>query len=169
MKTLLLSIILLATCQSADAQSTPEALHEQLHAAAAPDAGPVTATPAPTTPEKPAIANPEMDPLGTGKQIVDAAKAKDWPLFTMLCIVAVIAVVRRYGSKVVPWFATDRGGATLVLLAGMGTAFAEAAAAGRVTWSTLAAGLGMTFMSAGAWAWAKKMAKPRDAAPAGGK
>jgi hypothetical protein len=73
--------------------------------------------------------------------LFSAVRGGQWVLVGGMVCAALVWVLRNYGSKWVPWFATNRGGALLAIIVGLLSSGASALASGAVAWSTLLDGL----------------------------
>ena len=107
----------------------------------------------------------EKDPGGFAGEVLAAAKNGEWRLLSGLVLIALVWATRRWGSKLVPWFSTDRGGAALVLglalLGGVATTLFEGAP---LSMGLLANVVSMAMTAAGGWAIVKKLLSPSDKA-----
>lgn len=92
------------------------------------------------------------------KQIFDAAMKKDYMGLTALVLIAAVWLVRKFGAKKIPFLATDRGGAILVMVASILGALANSLAAGKgYSSDVLLHSVYLGFMAAGGWVWIRKM------------
>lgn len=107
--------------------------------------------------------DPGLDPLGFGRQLIEAAKTKAWRPLIALVLAGMVFLGRRYGAKWIPWFKTDRGGAALVLgvgvLGSLATVLFSGAALGL---GVLVDGVVMGVTAAGGYIVLKRLVWPQD-------
>lgn len=101
------------------------------------------------------------DPGSIFSTIAAALAAKNWLFLTGGVFVAVVFATRRFGAAWVPFFATDRGGAVLVLACGLLQAAASVIFSG-FSWQALLDGLFSAFLAAGGFGIVKKVLAPSD-------
>lgn len=105
----------------------------------------------------------EKEPLTFAQELFNAAKSKDLRLVVILTIVLVVFVLRRWGSKLVPWFNTDRGGAGLAILMGvLGQAVLMLSSGGAFSAWMLVEGLINGVTAAGGVVVLKRLVNPKD-------
>lgn len=89
-----------------------------------------------------------------------------WPAAAALLIMAVWAM-RKWGSKYLPWLATDKGGAMLALGTSMVGAVLNAYLAGKaLDMKAAMTALGVGFAAGGGWTMVRKIMGWSNAAPA---
>lgn len=114
-----------------------------------------TAAPLPSPEDGPAILNQILDAIGSG----------NWRLVAALIVVGLIWLMRRFATKIHPWFGTDRGGVAVALLGGLLAVAAGELAAGRhFTVQTVANGISFAVAAAGGWVMVRRLAFPPDIA-----
>lgn len=96
-----------------------------LIASAAQDAGPSSSSAVVAT-----LVDPGVDVGAYLKALANAFENSDWRYLASLLIVGVVWGLRKWGAPRYPWFGTDRGGAALALLCGVGGALANMIAIG---------------------------------------
>ena len=111
--------------------------------------------------------NPE-DVGGFVASLAEAVASKNWALVAALGVVAVVHFVRRFGAGRLPWVATDRGGAALVLVTSVAGAIATALVGGAPFGLALVLqALSVAVSAAGGFSLVKKLAAaPKAPAPA---
>lgn len=96
------------------------------------------------------------------KNAFDAVMSKNWTMVTALALIAFVWLLRKFGSKRLPFLATDRGGAMLVMVTSVLGALATALGAGRpVSGDVLRQAVTLGFLAAGGWTWVKKVMRPK--------
>jgi hypothetical protein len=114
-----------------------------------------TAAPLPSPDDAPAILNQILDAIGSG----------NWRLVAALIVVGLVWLMRRFATKIHPWFGTDRGGVAVALLGGLLAVAAGELAAGRhFTIQTVANGISLAVAAAGGWVMVRRLVSPPDAA-----
>jgi hypothetical protein len=112
--------------------------------------------------------DPGSDPGGFFAQVSAAIGARNWLLLVALVVLLVVWGLRRWGSRWVPWFGTDTGGAVLALIVGaVGAAATELAAGKPLTLAVVVGGLSLGFTAAGGWSVVKRLAGKSDAQQSG--
>lgn len=119
---------------------------------------------------------PEADLLALARLVIDAARGRNWALLGALVLSLLIALIRRFASRLAvsfagkavgraaAWLTTDRGGALLALLAGVAAAFAAAfGSGGAVSAQTVVDGLVAGITAAGGYAVLRKLVFPSGA------
>lgn len=100
----------------------------------------------------------EADALDLVGQVAKAALAGDWRMVAAAGLVLFVWAARRYAVKLVPWFATDEGGAGLVLLCGFAATLATSISTGAALGiGTVWAALQTSFVAAGGWTVGKRL------------
>lgn len=91
-----------------------------------------------------------------------AFQAKNWALVVAFVLVGLVWAARKLGSKKWPWLATDRGGALLSLIAGLGASVAAAATSSgsHTVLQVLGTGLLAAITSSGSYALLRKLLFP---------
>jgi hypothetical protein len=113
------------------------------------------AAPLPNPDDGPAILNQLLDAIGSG----------NWRLVASLIVVGLVWLMRRFATRVHPWFGTDRGGVAVALLGGLLAVAAGELAAGRgFTVQTVANGISLAIAAAGGWVMVRRLVSPPDAA-----
>jgi hypothetical protein len=98
-------------------------------------------------------------------QILAAFQQKNWYLLGVLVVVGLVGLIRKFVGKVkyLSFFATDRGGAILALVAGLAGALGIDALNGVVDIATMLDGLKLGLASAGGYVVVKRIVWPADA------
>lgn len=106
--------------------------------------------------------DPDAGVAGFAAAIYQAFAAKNWAVLIALGLVGLVSLARHYGGKVWPFLGTDRGGALLSLVGGLGIAvFTAATAAGTHTvLQVLGTALLMTITASGTYVLVKKLLFP---------
>lgn len=102
--------------------------------------------------------------------LTGAMHAGNYRLCVALALVGLVALARwgapKLHDSLGDFLNSDRGGALLTLLGGMGAAFAASFGAGApLSWATLLDGATVGFTAAGGYAILKKLWAPSDAPP----
>jgi hypothetical protein len=120
---------------------------------------------APAAAAIPTMPDPEGNLAGFAGAVYQAFAAKNWGVLIALVLVGLVFLARRFGSKAWPFLSTDRGGALLSLVGGLGlSVFAAATAAGTPTvLRVLSTGLLMTVTASGTYVLIKKLLFPSGA------
>lgn len=106
------------------------------------------------------------------QKLLEAGTTSNWRLFIILALVAVVSLLRFLGSKLPgalgQFVASDRGGAVLALVSGIGGSIITAAAAGAsIGLATILNGVIAGFTAAGGWTVVRKiLGISSDPAPA---
>lgn len=101
------------------------------------------------------------------KVLVDAVASKNWPLLAALGVVAAVWAVRKFLAPRVPFLATDRGGAILVLVTSLAGAVATALVGGAAfSLPLLVQALSVALSAAGGFNLVKKLATTPAPVPA---
>ena len=140
--------------------ATPALAH-----AAPPDAAIVEAAPDAGAAVQPAVppAVPSTDDPGVLlRDLVDAGQGGEWWIVGALAAVLATWVLRKIVVPVVPWFASDRGGAVLALVVGLLGAVSITFAAGRPSWGAIVDGVKLALLAIGTFVAGKKLASPSD-------
>lgn len=109
------------------------------------------------------IPDPSADAGGFLSFLLSAVVGRNWILLAAAVCVGLTYLLRTFGAKWVPFFATDRGGAVLVLVIGMLGGIGSALAEGKPWWAAILGGLGLAATSAGAFVIPKKLVAPTPA------
>jgi hypothetical protein len=109
--------------------------------------------------------DPESNLADFAGAVYQAFAAKNWGVLIALVLVGLVFLARHFGSKAWPFLGTDRGGALLSLVGGLGlSVFAAATAAGTHTvLQVLGTGLLMTVTASGTYVLVKKLLFPSGA------
>jgi hypothetical protein len=92
------------------------------------------------------------------KSVFDAVMSKNWMWTGALGVIALVWLIRKFGAKKLPFLATDRGGALLVMVTSLLGAAATALGAGKpITGDVFRQALMLGFMGAGGFTWVKRM------------
>lgn len=107
------------------------------------------------------LPDPSNDPVAFIGLLVDAAQGGHWRLAAALLLIGLIYLLRRYGGRVPrlgPWMQTDRGGAIMALVMGVGGGLAAALFSGRpITIYLIVDAISVGLTAAGGWAIGKKI------------
>ncbi len=106
------------------------------------------------------------DPLSIVGTIISAFGSKSYVALAGAVIIGVVWALRSFGGKYIPFFRTDRGGATLVLACAVLSAASSVLLGSGFSWSALVDGVLSAFVAAGGFSVVKKLAAPSDAPPA---
>jgi hypothetical protein len=109
---------------------------------------------------------PDPSNIETFARVVfNAVMTKNWALVAALAVVGLVFVARKYLAPKVPFLATGRGGALLVMVTSLAGAIANAVLAGApFNVGLLLKAAGVAFTAAGGFAMAKKLIFGDDAA-----
>jgi hypothetical protein len=119
-----------------------------------------TVSPTPAVP----VVNIDADPVGYASNTYGAAKAGKWLVFVGFVIIGLVYFVRRWGSKLIPWIATDRGGVATALVCGFLASLASTAiSSGSISGSTLIVAAEQAVAAIGGFVILKKLIFPSDA------
>jgi hypothetical protein len=120
---------------------------------------------APAVAAIPTMPDPEGNLASFAGAVYQAFASRNWGVLIALLLVGLVFLARRFGSKAWPFLGTDRGGALLSLVGGLGiSVFAAATAAGAHTiLQVLGTGLLMTVTASGTYALIKKLLFPSGA------
>ena len=101
------------------------------------------------------------DPGALAKAIFDALTNGEWKMLSILILVALLWVLRHYGSKIPKigkYIGSRRGGAILALLTGLVGVIGSAMAFGvPITWNVVSAGFSAGLGLAGGWSVLKSL------------
>jgi hypothetical protein len=113
----------------------------------------------------PVMPDPGGDLVGFAGAVFAAFQAKNWSVLIALVLVGVVFLARHYGGKLWPFLGTDRGGALVSLVSGLGlSVFTAATSLGaHSVLQVLGTGLLMTVTASGAYALFKKLVFPSGA------
>lgn len=104
---------------------------------------------------------PEAGVSDLVKPVFDAVMQGHFALAGALLLILTVAVLRKYGIKKWPFFATDTGGTLLALVASFGGALATTLGAGvSLSWGVLASALGVAATASGGYTLIKRLAIP---------
>jgi hypothetical protein len=92
---------------------------------------------------------------GFVQSLFDAIHGRQWVVVAGFVVSGVVWALRTWGAKLVPWFATSRGGAVLVTVVGVLGAIAISLLAGKLSWASILDGVLLALLSAGGYAVAK--------------
>lgn len=100
----------------------------------------------------------DLDPVALISSLVSAVRGGQWSVAGLILFIAAIYVLRRFGSKRIPWLSTDEGGAWLLFGTVLAGGFLPAALSGSpVTWALVKG----TFLAAaalgGSWALGRRL------------
>jgi hypothetical protein len=116
------------------------------------------------------IPDPTVDPIAFITQLFGAGRSGAWAVVATLLLVGLVAIVRKFGGKLVEKLAGDRAGAILGFLSGFAPALAAAVLAGPVGVLSYVDAIGQAIVAgcavAGLYVVPKKILKPSDATPA---
>ena len=123
----------------------------------APASQPAAVAPAPAV-------NIDADPVGYASNTIGAARAGKWLVFVGFIIIGLVYCVRRWGSKLVPWFGTDRGGVVVALFCGFLASLASTVIdVGSLSGAALVVALEQAVGACGGYVVLKKLIFPSDA------
>lgn len=92
------------------------------------------------------------------RPVYDAIIAGDYAFAIASAIVLIAAVLRRYGSKVFPWFGTQTGGVAILMIGTFGTSLSTALAAGEpVSWDLVYGALKAAAVAGSLYSWIKRL------------
>jgi len=132
--------------------------------APAPAAAPTPAFMAPEPEPARMLADPEADPMGFVRQLLEAVGGGKWKLLAALVLIGAVYVLRRGGKKLIPWLGTERGGVVLTIGSAVATGLALALASSAPMSVSLILGCVLTAAAAsGIFVWIKKLLAPDDA------
>ncbi len=120
---------------------------------------------APAAAAIPTMPDPEGNLADFAGAVYQAFATRNWGVLIALVLLGLVFLARHFGSKVWPFLSTDRGGALLSLVGGLGiSVFAAATAAGTHTLlQVLGTGLLMTVTASGTYVLVKKLLFPSGA------
>jgi hypothetical protein len=106
--------------------------------------------------------DPEGNLAGFAAAVYQAFAAKNWGVLIALVLVGLVYLARHFGAKLWPFLGTDRGGALLSLVGGLGlSVFAAATSSGaHGVLQVLGTGFLMAITASGAYALLKKLLFP---------
>jgi hypothetical protein len=110
-----------------------------------------------------AVPDPGADPIGYAQSTVSAAKAGKWLALVGLLIIGLVWCVRRWGSKLVPWLGTDRGGVATALVCGFLVSLASTAITGVISTAAIVGAVEQAVIAVGGYVALKKLIWPSDA------
>jgi hypothetical protein len=123
------------------------------------DAAVRVATVAPDATLTPAIVpNVETDPGGFLMGLVTAVKQGQWAIVAALLLAGLVAGMRRYGVRFIPWLGTGTGGKVTAVVVSLAGTFSVALAAGGtkvLSWRLLLGALATAAMASGLFSWLK--------------
>ncbi|HYH96023.1 hypothetical protein [Hyalangium sp.] len=109
-----------------------------------------------------AQAVPTLSLEEVARLLVQAISHREWGLLLSLLLVGVVLVLRKVGTRFLPWLGTERGTATLAVVGGTSTLLALALSQGQpFSLSLLVSCLLGALTASGAWSVGKSLATPR--------
>jgi hypothetical protein len=100
----------------------------------------------------------DFDPMTLVAALVHAIQAGQWPVAVVLCFVAVIAALKRFGAKWIPWLATSEGGTVLALLTTAASILGAAAIVGTpITWALVGQAAAAGFATIGGYVGVRRL------------
>ncbi len=113
----------------------------------------------------PVMPDPGGDLGGFASAVYSAFQAKNWSVLIALVLVGLVFLARHFGGKLWPFLGTDRGGALVSLVSGLGlSVFTAATSQGaHSVLQVLGTGLLMTVTASGAYVLLKKLLFPSGA------
>lgn len=110
------------------------------------------------------VVNIDADPVGYASNTIGAARAGKWLVFVGFIIIGLVYCVRRWGSKLIPWFATDRGGVAVALVCGFLASIASTViSSGSLSGAALVVAMEQAVAAIGGFVVLKKLVFPSDA------
>ncbi|HYE99606.1 MAG TPA: hypothetical protein VEJ18_11880 [Planctomycetota bacterium] len=108
-------------------------------------------------------AAPNPDDVGEIiSKALEAARSGDYRMLAACLLVGIVWAMRKWGSEISPFFATDRGGAVLALAGGFVLALASLLISGApFSVDVLVGGFQTALMAAGGWAVFSKLFKKK--------
>lgn len=101
-------------------------------------------------------------------QLFTAGKGHQWIILGGLICTGIVRLLRLpIVLGWVPWFGTDRGGATLAAIVSLLATVAAALAGGTIQWATILDGVVMFMLAVGGFVIPKKLTAPSDQKTAG--
>jgi hypothetical protein len=150
MTRLLLALVLLVLVgSSALAQSRPALDDDALMS-------PAAETPVPAPVVAPPL-DPEKDPGAVVAALTSAVRGGKWVPALGLVVLLLVWAARRFGARLVPWFATARGG-VILSVACAGLLVIGGSLATGWSWSALLAALEAAAVASGVWSLGKNSA-----------
>lgn len=91
------------------------------------------------------VASADLDPMALIKALAEAVKNGQWPVAVVLFFVALVAILKKFGTKWIPWLGTSEGGTVLALATATASVLGAAALSGvpitvGLLWNALLAG-----------------------------
>ncbi len=106
--------------------------------------------------------DPSTDPGAFFAALLQAVQGRNWIILVGLACVGVTFLARRYASRLVPWFATDRGGVALALVIALLAAVGIDAADGKFSITSFIDALSLAMTNTGGYVIIKKLFAPSD-------
>ncbi len=112
------------------------------------------------------IPTPETNLAGFASALFSAAMGRKWGTLSALGLIGLVWVLRKWGSAKIPFLKTDRGGAILSLVSGIGLAVAAASTApGTHSFGEVAGtGLLSAITASGTYSLIRKLLFPSESA-----
>jgi hypothetical protein len=168
---LVITAALCGTLREARGAPTPAAIVAPVPDAGTVDAAVHVAAVAPDATLAPAVVpNVETDPGGFFLSLVTAVKQGQWAIVAALLLAGLVAGLRRYGVKFIPWLGTATGGKVTAVVVSLAGTFSVALAAGGtkvLSWRLLVGALATAAMASGLFSWLKPDKPKDDTAKAG--
>jgi hypothetical protein len=77
----------------------------------------------------------DFDVMALVKALAVAVKAGQWPVAAVLFFVVIVAILKKFGARWIPWLATSEGGTVLALATATASVLGAAAITGvAITW-----------------------------------
>jgi hypothetical protein len=92
------------------------------------------------------------------RPVYDAIIAGDYAFAIASAIVLLAAVLRRWGSKVLPWFGTQPGGVAILMIGSFGASLSTALAAGEpISWDLVYGAFKTAAVAGSLYSWLKRL------------
>jgi hypothetical protein len=100
-----------------------------------------------------------LDPMKVLTAFLAAVQAGSWPVALVLLFVALIWVVRSFGSKWWPWLSTSEGGTVLAFATTLASVLGAAALVpgAVISWALVGKAAAAAFAAIGAWTGARRL------------
>jgi hypothetical protein len=109
------------------------------------------------------VPDPGEDTGGFAEATYSAIKAGQWLVAAGLVLIGLVYLARRFGGKVWPFLATDRGGVVATLVLSLVGAVAHSLAVGEpMSLAMLMAALGVAWTASGGWSQLRRLFAPPD-------
>lgn len=101
----------------------------------------------------------DLDPMVLLKAFVDAIQHGQWPVVAVVVLVALTWVLRKVGTKWIPWLGTSEGGSVLALLTAVAATLGAAALVpgATITWPLVGSAIAASFAAAGGWTLVRRL------------